>query len=302
MSHPASATAPSCCAGLRQTLIHGWQQDFPLHPSPFRLMAARSGATPRELIAVCRELQQRGALLPVRVRWGPMLRREHWRLAFDAPAGFTRALAALPGCYRIEHAPASNPSTWAEIEVLEEAALQRQLERLPQPPVARLRLRVLPADATLCCDHPQLAASVEQGLPLSAKPFADCGKQLGCSEHRVLAHLGAWRRSGQIDGLVLKPPPPPVAQAGLLALWEGLQPDTALRDWLHAQHDVDRVVQGAGTADWPWRLSVVLRTTTQLEAQPWRERLAETALAPAPDHCLPLRIEQPRDQGLLFSG
>lgn len=51
MSHPSSHV--SCCASLRQTLLQGWQQTFPLHSSPFRQMAARSGATPRELLSLC---------------------------------------------------------------------------------------------------------------------------------------------------------------------------------------------------------------------------------------------------------
>lgn len=295
------APPPSCCAGLRQNLIHGWQQDFPLHPSPFRLMAARSGATPRELLSTCRELQRSGALQPIRVRWGASLRRQRWRLAFDAPADLAAALAALPGCYRIERAEAGTPSVWAEIEVLDEATLQAQLARLPLQPLARLRLPEPSADAALCCDDPRLAACVEQGLQVSSKPFSDCAKRLGCSEHRVLAHLSAWRRSGQLEGLVLKPPPTPVPQPGVLALWRHLDPSAELLERLRELHGVDRVVPGPGSPDWPWRLSIVLRATAQPGTLAWRERLAEAGLGTAPDCALPLRISQPRDQAMLFN-
>ena len=298
---PTTASPPSCCAGLRQTLIHGWQQEFPLHPSPFRLMAARSGATPRELLATCRELQRSGALQPIRVRWGATLRRQRWRLAFDAPAGFGAALAALPGCYRIEQAEAGTPSVWAEIEVLDEAALQHQLARLPLQPLARLQLHQPASDAALCCDDPQLAACVEQGLPVSSKPFADCAKRLGCSEHRVLTHLSAWRRSGQLQGLVLSPPPTPVPQPGLLALWRRIEPSAELLTRLQGQRGLDRVVEGPGSQDWPWRLSVVLGGTAQQRATPWPEQLAEAGLTAAPDCCVSLRVERPRDQAMLFN-
>jgi hypothetical protein len=286
-------------------LIQGWQQDFPLHPSPFRQMAARSGATPRELLSTCRELNRSGALQPIRVRWGATLQRERWRLAFDGMPGpataLTAALAALPGCFRIERAEvgADVPAVWAEIEALDESALRRQLARLPTPPRAQLRLPS--PEAALHCEDVRLAASVEQGLSLCSKPFAECAKRLGCSEHRVLASLSAWRRSGQLECLMLKPPPTPVPQPATLALWRRLEPSPALLARLREQRGVDRAVEGPGSAGWPWRLSVVLRATPQLGSQPWRERLAEAGLTAPPDHCVPLRIEQPRDQGMLFN-
>lgn len=297
---PTPAPPPSCCAGLRQTLIRGWQHDFPLHPSPFRQMAARSGATPRELLNTCRELNRSGALQLIRVRWGEALGRECWRLAFDAPPGFATALAALPGCFRIEHAQDCQglPTTWAEIEALDEAGLRRQLDRLALQPLARLRLPS-PA-ATLGCDDPQLAACVERGLPVCSKPFAECARQLGCSEHHVLSSLSAWRRHGQLEGLVLKPPPTPVPQLGTLALWRRMEPTAELLQRLREQRGIDRVIAGSGSDEWPWQLSVVLRATPQLGGEPWRERLAAAGLAAPPDGCLSLRIEQPRDQAVLF--
>ena len=294
------AAPPSCCAGLRQTLIQGWQQDFPLHPSPFRQMAARSGATPRELLTTCRDLSRSGALQPIRPRWGATLRRARWRIAFDAPPSFAVSLGALPGCFRIEHAeaPAGTPTLWAEIEALDEATLQRQLARLPLAPLAWVRLPL--PEAALDCDDVHLAACMEQGLPVCSKPFAECARQLGRSEHRVLASLNAWRRSGQLDCLVLKPPPTPAPQPGMLALWRCIEPSADVLPRLREQPGIDRVVTASANESWPWRLSVVLRTPRP-GAPAWRERLAEAGLSAAPDSWLPLRIEQPRDQPLLFN-
>ncbi|MFN3861512.1 MAG: hypothetical protein ACK4R2_08575 [Roseateles sp.] len=300
---PLTPPPPSCCAGLRQTLLHGWQQDFPLHPSPFRQMAARSGATPRELLGLCLSLQRSGALQPIRARWGEALQRGRWRLAFEAGADDARlaaALAALPGCDRIERGAPDHglPTVWAELEALDEAALQRQLSRLPLPPAARLALPA-PAQA-LACDDPALAACLEQGLPLCAKPYADCARRLGCSEQRVLASLNAWRRRGQLACLALKPTPTAVAQPGLLALWRTLELNAPLLERLQARR-LDHVITAPGTPAWPWRLALVLHATPTLAAEQLRELIATLGL-PAPAHAQPLRIEQPRDQALLFSG
>lgn len=294
---------PSCCAGLRQTLLRGWQQDFPLDPSPFRLMAARSGATPRELLSTCQALQRSGALQPIRVRWGPAMRREHWRLAFDPgddAAALAAALAAQPGCLRIERPDdgAVLALVWAEIEALDTAALQRQLDRLPCPPQARLQLPLPGAEPGVPCDDPRLAACIEQGLRLCTKPFADCARQLGCSEHRVLAQLHAWRRTGQLEGLVLRPTPTRVLQPGVLALWQRLLPPEDVLDRLRSAPGIDRVVVGPGDASWPWRLSLVLRATPQLGLEQLSERVS--GLGEAPDLRVPLRISQPREQAMLF--
>ncbi|MBL8275933.1 MAG: hypothetical protein JNL93_04490 [Pelomonas sp.] len=295
------ASPPSCCAGLRQTLLQGWQQDFPLHTSPFRLMAARSGAKPRELLDLCRQLSRSGALLPIRVRWGAALRRERWRLAFNAQPGFRLALASLPGCFRIESVDTSAnlPTIWAEVEALNETALHRQLARLALRPVARIRL---PSSAnTVCCDDPLLAARVEQGLQICSRPFAECAKQLGCSEHHVISSLSSWRRGGQVEGLMLKPPPTSTPQYGVLALWRRTAPTADLLARLRELPGVDNVLEGPGSPEWPWQLSVVVRTACQPGAEQWRKRLATAGLAAAPDVSLPLRIEQPRDQALLFN-
>jgi len=296
----------SCCASLRQTLLQGWQQTFPLHASPFRQMAARSGATPRELLSLCQQLQRQGALQAIQPCWGEGLRRQRWRLAFEPgadDAALAAALAALPGCFHIERCEPQGgmpamPTLWAEVEALDDAALARQLRRLPAQPVARLRLPAASAQA-LPCDDPGVAEHLEEGLLLCSRPFAQCSKQLGCSESRLLAKLHGWRRSGQLAGLALKPPPTRVPQPGLLALWADAEPTDAALATLRAHRNVDRVATGPGTAAWPWRLSLVLQAAPQLALDQLREIAAHAGLPP-PDASARLLIEQPRDQALLF--
>lgn len=303
---PTTSTPPSCCAGLRQTLMQGWQEAFPLHPSPFRQMAASSGATPRELLSTCVDLHRSGALQPIRVHWGEVLRRERWRLAFEspaAPAALVAALARLPGCDRIERPQdgAELDTVWAEIEAVDREALDAQLARLPQPPSARLRLAGPERGATLPCDDPRLAAAVEQGLKLCARPYADCARRLDCSEQRVLAKLQGWRRTGQLVGLTLRPAPARVSQPAVLALWRSRQPAPAVLAQLAAQRHVDRLICRPAGASWPWQFGLVLRATPQLMFERLRELLQAAGMDVAPDACVALRIEQPRDQALLFS-
>ncbi|HEY1128760.1 MAG TPA: hypothetical protein VGF12_05095 [Roseateles sp.] len=302
MSHPSSHV--SCCASLRQTLLQGWQQTFPLHASPFRQMAARSGATPRELLSLCQELHRNGALQAIQPCWGEGLRRERWRFAFEPTdeATLVAALAALPGCFRIERAePQTGLATvWAEIEALDDDTLVRQLQRLPSAPAARLRLPSASASAqALPCDDPEMAGHLEEGLLLCSRPFAQCSKQLGCSESRLLAKLHAWRRGGQLAGLALKPPPTRVPQPGLLALWRDAEPKAESLARLQAHSGVDRVVSSPCTPAWPWRLSLVLRAAPQLALDQLREIVAHAGLT-MPDTSVRLLIDQPRDQALLF--
>lgn len=293
----------SCCASLRQTLLQGWQQSFPLHSSPFRQMAASSGATPRELLALCQDLHRRGALQPVLPAWGEGLQRERWRLAFGTgrdDAALAAALAALPGCFHLERATDAQPglpALWAELDVLDGDALAAQLARLPEPPRARLSLLGATPGGQVC-DDLSTASALEQGLILCSRPYADCARRLGFSESRLLARLQGWRRSGLLAGLSLKPPPTRVPQPGLLALWhEPATPQSLQR--LQDHPGVARIHTAPGDADWPWRLSLVLHAAPQLALDQLRETTAHAGLR-APDASLRLQIEQPRDQALLF--
>ncbi|RTL41708.1 MAG: Lrp/AsnC family transcriptional regulator [Burkholderiales bacterium] len=293
----------SCCASLRQALLQGWQQSFPLHSSPFRQMAASSGATPRELLALCQDLHRKGSLQLVLPTWGDGLLRTRWRLAFS-PAGddapLARALAALPGCFHMERStePVPGlPSVWAEMEASDDASLDRQLHRLPLLPVARIALAPVTPGAH-ACDDVDTARALEAGLQLCSRPYAECARRLGCSESKLLARLLKWRRSGVLAGLSLKPPPSRVPQPGLLALWTGTPAPEALQK-LHDHPGIDRVITAPGTVGWPWRLSVVLHAAPQLALDQLREAVLHVGLR-LPDASLKLQIERPRDHALLF--
>ncbi|OWQ88816.1 hypothetical protein CDN99_15165 [Roseateles aquatilis] len=87
----------------------------------------------------------------------------------------------------------------------------------------------------------------------------------------------------------------------MLSLWQHVETSTALLLRLRELISIDRVVEGPGTPDWPWRLSIVQRANPQPGIQTWREQLVKAGLQREPDVCVPLRIEQPRHQAMLFN-
>lgn len=307
---PPPVPAPSCCAGLMQTVLHGWQDRFPLHSSPFYRMSASSGATPKELLGACEPLQASGALQPIRARWGDALPRMRWRLGFrlEWPApDWAARLADLPGCLRIERPAAATPQAWlwAEIEALDATALQRQLDTLPQPPSVCLRVTSWSAAAAVAAagdprEDPALAMRVERGLPLGAGPYGRCARELGRTERQVLASLRAWQREGALQGFTLAPALSRTPRAGLMALWHTLRPSAQGVATLRGQHGVERLLNAEPRAEWPWRFGLVLQAAPGFAAAHLDALLAQIGIRQTPDLLAGLHIEQPRDAALLF--
>lgn len=154
--------------------------------------------------------------------------------------------------------------------------------------------------------QPRCAATIRSWPRASSKACSSAPSRLrnapgNWAAANTMYSLSSWRRRGQLEGLVLRPPPTKVPQLGILALWRRIEPSTELLAKLRVQRGIDRVIEGPGSDEWPWRLTVVLRATPQLGAEPWRDRLATAGLTAAPDSSVPLRIEEPRDQALLFN-
>ena len=233
----------SVCAGLGQALQQGWRQGFPLQASPFQELARQTGASLRELLAQCQQLQRQGALQGPSGRWGARLSAWRWRCSVILPPGpdleaqAMHGLSGLPGCAWVEQLgpSAKGPSLWFELQSRSAAGLRQQTAWLDAwsagvPGVHWQALALPEPDGPNCqcadhagpCTDPQLARRVEAGLPLCAHPFQAVASELGRSEREVLTALRRWQQAGDLQGLGLAPPHRVQCQAMATALLPGV--------------------------------------------------------------------------------
>lgn len=264
-------TAPSCCAGLRQTLLHGWQDSFPLAPSPFRLVAQRCGSTLQEVLQLSQRLHAQGSLMPPRPRWGASLQRcqQRWGLVLtpEQQARWWPQLASEPACVGwwtvehsqgvlthgpdVEHEPLAVPTLWLDLEGRNGTAGSALLQRLRDAGHHPLRAcSPGPWDthqACGCdphagpCQDTALAGALEAGLPLKAHPYDHLARQLGRTERQVLNTLKQWQTQGSLQGLALAAPESSAAHGGALACLAVPTPGPAGLARLRAQPGVHAV-------------------------------------------------------------
>ncbi len=229
--------APSVCAGLSQTLLHGWRQGFPLQPSPYQELATRSGSTLREVLSLCQRLNHEGRLDSVHACWGDRLRRARWLHGFSSPVSERQLaeLMAVHGCVGLERVqqPADGwPSLWITLEGRCDGVVQEQLVACGLQPGVSIPL--LRSDGHCACDDgpctdTDLAHAVEEGLPLVAHPYQRLAERLGRSERQVLARLREWQLRGDLQALSLAAPHHAPWQACASAWVEAPRSDELLR-------------------------------------------------------------------------
>lgn len=213
----------SVCAGVRQILLRAGRDGFPLHASPFRVLAEQCGASPRELLQQAQALQAQGLLDPPSARWQECVRRQRWRLGFGAQAdlaALTRLAPELPCVLSIEQCEAQGPQAaglpllWLHLEARERNLLVAQRAQLEAAAGVEARCLVLNEVADACgCKEQQgpcvdlaLADALERGLPIVANPYAHLARQLGDrSERSLLAQLRNWQTSGLLRCLSMAP-------------------------------------------------------------------------------------------------
>ena len=212
----------SVCAGLRQILLRAGRDSFPLHPSPFRVLAEQCGASPRELLLQAQQLHEQGQLDAPAARWQECVRRQRWRLGFYAgadAAALARLAPSLTCVLSIEHctpagADAALPALWLHLEARERSLLVAQRQQLEAAAGAPARCLVLNEveDACGCveqqgpCVDLALADALERGLPMVANPYALLARRLGDrSERALLAQLRNWQSHGLLRCLSMAP-------------------------------------------------------------------------------------------------
>jgi siroheme decarboxylase len=227
--------APARCGGLRHALVHDWQRQFPLDPSPFQSVARAVGGTVREVVAHCRSLCDDGSLQAIRVQWGPRLQRIRWRCWQsghpDQLVGLTDTLVTLPGVtgWSLHGTPEDAERAaggyspvaahcWFDLWARDTDAARAQHSALEQRhgpiEVVAVTADVSGGEPCACsrqsgpCSDPVLARRCEAGLPLVAKPFVALSREVRRTEREVLATLRRWKREGHVAAVGLCPPMP----------------------------------------------------------------------------------------------
>lgn len=219
---------------LDRQLIDGWQRDFPLCEAPFSAIGERLGISGEDVIARVQRLIVQGGLTRVGAVVSPNTIGASTLAAVAAPSHDVERVAAIIGeeagvnhNYEREHAY----NLWFVVTGATMHAVRDALRCIEQRtglPVLDLPMekafhidlgfplysaagdaaRVPSADAAYVPDKRDLAIlqSIEQGLPLVARPYDAIGLALGITGQAVCARLAHLCSAGIVKrfGLVVR--------------------------------------------------------------------------------------------------
>lgn len=209
-------------------LLNDWQHHFPLVPAPFAQIARTLGLDEQGVIAAYRSALHSGALSRIGGVFGAGAGGAALLAAMAVPAEQLDAVAAIvsahPGVnHNYERENAFN--LWFVMTGRDAAAVEqamRGLEHATALPALRLRMQrayridlgfdlrgqaavhdLHAATAAARCtpladDEWALAALVEEGLPLVARPFDEWARALGVAPEALLARLQRWLDAGTL--------------------------------------------------------------------------------------------------------
>lgn len=218
-------------------LLDGFQREFPLCSRPFAVIAERVGLTEAEVIVKLRQLQARGAVSRVGGTIVPGRIGAATLAAMAVPEERLEAVAALvSGCREVNHnyqrehelnlwfvvTAASEERVKAVVRSIERRARCGKVLELPmveayyvdlgfhlgaQGATAGRQARSVPpspidqAPYSLSESQHAVLAALQEGLPLTARPYAEIGARCEMSEDAVLAELGCLLRERVIARL-----------------------------------------------------------------------------------------------------
>jgi DNA-binding Lrp family transcriptional regulator len=216
---------PHVAADLRFSLLNDWQHEFPLVERPFAAIGGRCGAGAETVLDTYRQLLAEGAISRIGGVWGAGAAGAALLCAFAVPADRLDAVAervsADPGVnhnYEREH----RYNLWFVVtggDAAEVGAAVDKLEAETRCRALRLRMqrayridlgfdlrgtmsassrKAAPGAIRVEPAHRPLAALVEDGLPLVAKPFDAWAGALGARGQDVRTTLGRWLREGTL--------------------------------------------------------------------------------------------------------
>jgi siroheme decarboxylase len=213
---------------LEFALLNDFQRDFPLVTEPFAALADKIGCTQDEVLAALERLQRRGAISRVGAVFAP------WRIGVSTlaaiavpPESLEEVAARVSARSEVNHnyqrdhhynlwfvATAADESAMAT--VLDGIAVDAGQRVLSLPLVEQYHIDLgfdlcngikdRPATGSferrqLSVPEQKLAAALQPGLPLAARPFAAIAGQAGMSEAEVLATITEWQESGVVKRL-----------------------------------------------------------------------------------------------------
>ncbi|ALT79721.1 siroheme decarboxylase subunit beta [Paucibacter sp. KCTC 42545] len=222
---------PTCAQD--EALLNRWQQRFPICAEPFAELAKVLGLSDGDAVmARLQRLREQGSLSRIGGIWGARAAGAGLLCAMAVPPGQLEALVqrvnAMPGVnhnYEREHHfnlwfVITGPDMDCLAQELAELEQQCGFEtlRLPMERAYRINLgfdlkdphgvncaaRAADPQAAHTAGHGRrvaaeersLAACVEQGLPLLARPYAAWAEAVGWPEQRVLRTLQTWLEHG----------------------------------------------------------------------------------------------------------
>lgn len=218
------ALLPASPQALRFALLNDWQRDFPLLPLPFDPIGARYGTDGAEVVRTLQQLHAEGALTRVGGVFNAGTGGAGILCAMAVPQADLERVAA-----RVSRAPQVNHNyerehrlnLWFVITagsaagaaaVADAIAVDTGIEvlRLPMRRAFRidlgfdLRTRAARTGAGTPPAQPiamplrPLAAALEDGLPLTARPYEALGRRCTMGELEVLQVLRTWCQDGTL--------------------------------------------------------------------------------------------------------
>ncbi len=221
----------------RFRLLNDFQREFPLCSRPYAAIGEGLGLTEAEVIVKLRQLQARGCVSRVGATLVPGRVGAATLAAMTVPEERLEAVAALVNGYReVNHnyqrehdlnlwfvvTAASEKRVKAVLRGIERRARCGQIVELPmveayyidlgfhlgaQGAADKRRMRSMPPSPIGPAPYPLSAsqraalAALQEGLPLTARPYAEIGARCGMSEGAVIAGLGRLLRERVIARL-----------------------------------------------------------------------------------------------------
>ncbi len=306
---------------IDRELVDAYQHDFPLTAAPFAAIGKDLGIPPSEVVARYRRLMRDGFVTRIGVVLAPNSLGASTLAAMTVPQDSMDRIAeqvsaepAVSHNYVRESDHPGHPNLWFVATACDEASLNMALTRIATAtrlPVRDLRLleafhldlgfalapdgnerkRVIQGvdlSAIEPLDRP-LAAAIEDGLPLVARPFLEIGQGIGLTEARVIDRLEALKRAHVVRRLgVIVRHRKLGYRANAMCVWN-VAPDeraSELGRRLAREEGVTLCYRRKRAFDWPFNLYCMVHARSREEAHRVIERLNAMIGSASEDHAV----------------